>query len=135
MCGDDKTVEGICKLENPARTGIWNTDGTFNEKRFEELKAHAVSEDGIEMVTLSIFQNFLSDLHGCGYSGMATTSYLIPVTWYQLTNGSIADFCDKFSDCTYDGNKAISIAKLNQFYNQPEVAGKEVEAKYSKTEI
>ena len=127
-CGEEKTPEAICKVVNYARSKIWNEDGTFNEEQFNKLKEHAVtSDDGKEVVTLSIFKKFLSDLHGNSFSGVMVYVYCLPITYHQVTEGSVSDFFDKFSDCTYKDKKAMSFEKLRQFYTNPKAASQEVE--------
>ena len=138
MCGEDKTPESLSQVVNHARSGIWNTDGTFNEDRFNELKEHTVlSDDGVEVITQSIFDKFLSKLHGNGFSGIMVNVWIssiicLPITYHQVTQGSVAEFFDKFSDSTYKEEKAVSLDKLRQFYTDPEAAGREVETKYCK---
>ena len=41
-----QTAEALCTIENPARTGIWNTDGTFNEDVFNEITSKAINVIG-----------------------------------------------------------------------------------------
>lgn len=133
MCGNEKTPEGLCKVVNKARSGIWDTEGKFNEEQFNKLKAQAVElEDKTEVITLSIFKDFLADLHGTGYSGIMVNVWVksficIPITYYQVTDGSVSDFFDKFSDCTYEGKKAISLDKLHSFYTTGHVAAPELQ--------
>lgn len=56
-----QTSAAFCTLENPARTGIWNIDGTFNEDVFNEITSKAINLKGKRIITKQIILYFLKD--------------------------------------------------------------------------
>lgn len=128
------TPRKICQIVNTARSGIWNTDGTFNQERFNQLEQLAVEDvKGDKVVTKTIFDQFLYEIHGWGWSGIMVwlTSFpFIPITYHQVTEASVDDFFKQFADSEFGGRPAISISRLHTFYNEPQTVMAQVEKKH-----
>ena len=114
------TTEGICSLENPARTGIWNKDGTFNEAVFNEVtkKAHIVGDKRV--MTKQIVVDYLKEKHKKKSIGNAcNVFYVVPVNWTRVTSGSIDELFEYYSNCWYNGEKAMTVERMKHFYTNP----------------
>lgn len=120
---NDKSPEALCKVVNYANSGVWNKDMSFNQVEFDNLtRVHIISDEGAPAITYELFRAFLDAKHGTGYSGIMTTAYYyipIPITYYQVTDGSVKELFNVFSDCLYNGRKAITIPTLKRFYTDP----------------
>lgn len=135
---EKQTPQALCRVINTARSGVWNADGSFNEEVFSELtRLHSIRDRGVHVMTYKMFRAFLDEKHGSGYSGVMTSAYLIPITYHQVTDGSVRELFNVFSDCVYQGENAISIPTLRRFYTDPEPLWQEivdeVSLKYSLT--
>lgn len=132
--GNDPTVEHICSFVNPARSGIWNTDGTLNQKRLKELKDRCVKvEGGTLLITRSIFQAFIEEgraiqnqsglPNAWEFGNLTWVSPLrfcpvkIPVPYTAVTDGSVDAFFQAYSDRELNGEKAVQWEKVSKFYD------------------
>jgi hypothetical protein len=118
------TVETLIKIINPASTGIWNSDGTFNESKFNcfvKRYGHLQIYGGEEyIITEQDYKNFLDDQHGNKDYGIACyIGYILPIRWKRITQGSIYELIEYFGDTEYEGKKAITSKKLFEFYTNP----------------
>lgn len=121
----DKTAQCLSSICNPASSGIWDENG-FNEKRFAEVTQNcAKKSDGTLVMTESIFKQFIHNLHAGENLGNAThLSYLIPVPWTAVTDGSVGELFKYYSDTTLEGENgksenAMTLGKFRQFYTDP----------------
>lgn len=120
----DPTPSNLAQLENPAATGIWNTKGEFDKKRFDQLAARSIKDKGHDILTREIFDAFLFDLHEDYDYGLATKlMYVVPVTWKAITKGSIDELFRYYSDHWYLNNgvyeKALTVEQALAFYTNP----------------
>lgn len=111
------TAAGFSQIVNPASTGIWRSDGTFDPDRFDELAKRAVlDKNGVLCVTDAIYQSMARP------SGTIATFlfYVVPVFWTRISSGSLSDMITYFADTeTVTGERAITIDRLRTFYTQP----------------
>jgi len=121
-----QTTEAVCQLRNPARTGIWNTDGTFNEDVFDNLTSKYETIQGsnfqTKVITKKIMMNFLKEKYENSSENIGNACkvfYVIPVNWTRVTNGSINELFEYFADCFFNGEKALTIQRLRDFYTDP----------------
>jgi len=123
-----QTADAICTLENPARTGIWNIDGTFNEDIFNEITSKAINGVGKytgwkkRVVTKQIIRDFLKDKYKKAVDKIGNACnvfFVIPVNWKRVTKGSIDELFEHYSDCNYNGEKTLSVERLREFYTNP----------------
>lgn len=131
--GNDPTLERVCSINNPARSGIWNTDGTLNTDRLGELKNRCIkTEEGELLVTRSIFQRFIDerrDNENKGYLphtvalGSLTTVYGLPIPYTKVTDGSVDAFYHFASEKEYKGEKAVPWENICHFYDPENKAG------------
>ena len=123
-----QTAEALCTIENPARTGIWNTDGTFNEDIFNEITSKAKNVVGKHtgmkkrIITKQIILDFLKQKYEKAVNKIGNACkvfFLIPVNWKRVTKGSIDELFEHYSDCNYEGEKALTVERLREFYTNP----------------
>lgn len=124
--GVEATSQNLSGSKNPASSGIWNEDGTFNPTRFSQLAAKSVkSIDGKDVITEKIFLQFLEEIHKGKDYGKATTVFkFIPVTWKRVTEGSINELFKYYSDAVVvpasgKNEPAMTVSKLRKFYTNP----------------
>ncbi len=124
----ERNAKCLAGVVNPAASGIWDANQNFNEGRFIDLTKNAVrNSEGTLVITESIFKEFVINLHKGVCTGNATKlGYLIPVSWYLVTDGSISELIKYYSDTTYESEgkngkseKAMSVEKMRQFYTDP----------------
>jgi hypothetical protein len=122
MMGDNPhTVDTITKLENPASTGIWNKDGTFNQDVFNQLTKNYINRgDGKQIITKQMFWDHLNERHQKKDFGNAChVFYVIPVPWTKVTEGSIDELFKYYADTTHSNEPAFTIERLYEFYTNP----------------
>ena len=123
----NSTVDGLSLLVNPARSGIWNEKGHFDKDRFNELKMMSFLDQGKNIITKKIFDQFLEKKHGGKDHGTCTyVYYVVPISWKRVTQGSIEELFEYYSDHTYvspkgDSHKTLTIERLYEFYTTPNV--------------
>lgn len=134
MLTDNKiphTQEGLMTVNNPARTGLWTAQGEFDEKVFEELAAHAIDDaNGQKVLTRDIVVTWLAKRQQGKDFGLATKlAYVVPVTWKAVTDGSIQELFEYYSDSNVKKDKtimkAMTLAKFRQFYTDPQLVVEE----------
>ena len=129
------TVGTLLDIENPARTGIWNTDGTFNEKVFKQVEEYSTkisymtrktnsrkrSRREIKIITKKGMMAYLESVYTKnGDTGNACrVFYVVPVSWKRITQGSIDKLFEYYSDIYYGGERALTIPRLREFYTDP----------------
>ena len=134
-------ARNVATIVNPARSGLWDEKGEFCKANFQRLITFAVQQDGQLLVTLDAFQRYLdtvwNERRNCLYKstdvdGVATRlGYVIPVSWKAVTQGSIKELIEYYSDAEYKAGpgkrpvKAITIETLRLFYTQPNVIANE----------
>lgn len=113
--------ESLATVNNPASSGIWDKEGKFCEERFNELCKNSVkNEEGFEVLTASIFHQFLEKLHEGEKLGNATyIAYVIPVSWKKVTEGSVNELFTYYSDATFEGKNAMTRERMREFYTNP----------------
>jgi hypothetical protein len=122
----DSTVEGLSQMVNPARSGIWDEKGYFNEARFNDLKMMSIFDQGESIITKDIYSSFMEDIHkGKDYGKSTCIYYVLPVSWNRVTQGSIDELFEFYSDHTFINTKgrfekALTIGRLYEFYNDPD---------------
>jgi len=128
MYGQPHNVDIICKKENPASTGIWNVDGTFNQEVFDSIVDRGIVIDGKTIITKQMFWDHLQERHGDKSLGNACNVFLIvPVPWKKVTEGSINELFAYYADTTYNGEPAFTKERLYEFYTNPNKCMKERE--------
>ncbi len=122
----EHTIQCLARVNNPASSGIWDENGDYDEVRFNKaLEFKLKRSDGVEVMTESLFQHFLHELHKKNSTGNAThLGYIVPVSWKAVTDGSINELFRYYSDTTYENEKgkiekAMTLTKLRQFYKGP----------------
>lgn len=127
-------VDTLLDIVNPARTGIWNIDGTFNEKVFNEVEKYTIISNifhkknskkrcliEIKIITKKGMMEYLESIYlQKGDLGNACRiCYVIPVSWERVTQGSIDELFEYYSDIYYNGERALTISRLREFYTDP----------------
>ena len=114
------SVEGVCSLVNPARTGIWNTDGSFNSYVFNEITSKALIVGDKKFVTKKIFMDYLiKKVKDKNIGNACKVFYVVPVNWTQVTDGSIDELFEYFADWIYKDEKVLTVERLRYFYTKP----------------
>lgn len=123
------TAKAISGIANPASTGIWNTDGTFNEQVFQKLTARAVRDNNDKpAITRQMFDDILlSDKTNDGKPGssnIAAYAWLfsvipIPLTWSRITQASLDELFKYFHDTYVGEDPGITVEHLRDFYTKP----------------
>jgi hypothetical protein len=127
MKGKPSEVETIAGFINPASSGLWDHKGNFDEKQFDLLAAKCITVEDHKIITYEIFQDFVDTLHGDKDTGIATKIFkLVPVSWKKVTQGSIKELFEYYSDFWYKNNKgkyekAMTIQHLKDFYTNPDL--------------
>lgn len=125
------TACAFARLENPARTGLWNSQGDFDEKQYDVLcdyasaYDYAITHDGKRVITEKIMNNFRGVIHGNKNDGkVAVFVSILPITWNRVTNGSINELFTYYYDCKVleDGANvhALTLYKIKEFYTKPQ---------------
>ena len=61
MYGKPETVDTICDVVNPAKTGIWDDNGNFDEVEFNKLTSNPImTHDGEHLITKQMFHDHLN---------------------------------------------------------------------------
>lgn len=129
------TISTLLNIENPARTGIWNIDGTFNEEVFKKVEEYSTtisymtrktnsrkrSRREIKIITKKGMMAYLESVYTqIGDTGNACrVFYVVPVSWKRVTQGSIDELFEYYSDIYYGGKRALTISRLREFYTDP----------------
>jgi len=137
---DDPTVASVCRIVNPARSGIWNANQTLNHERLAELKGRCIKVEGVLLVTRSIFQAFiderrarikkspLPDVLAFGTVAWVSPSSacpymkVLPIPFTAVTDGSVDAFFHTYSDRTHDGEAAVLWSAVCRFYDPENAA-------------
>lgn len=140
VVSDDPTVASVCRIVNPARSGIWNANQTLNHERLAELKGRCVNIDGTLLLTRSIFQAFiderratikkspLPDVLAFGTVTWVSPSSacpfmkVLPIPFTAVTDGSIDAFFHTYSDRTHHGQAAVLWNTVCEFYDPENAA-------------
>jgi hypothetical protein len=124
----DSDVVVISKTRNPCASGIWDDRGKFDELVYDQLANRALTVDGQKFITESIFWNFIMNKHKNNpkIDEIATWAYyVIPITWKQITKGSIQELFKYFHDGLYiyydkDNNHkeeyVLTVDQIKKFY-------------------
>lgn len=132
---EEALAKALAKLENPARTGIWNADGTISEEVLEQAQGLAQEdEQGRQIILKADFLNFLEEKQGQAKAqgkdvdGVATKIWWIyKIYWKKVTEGSVNEL---FSSAPgFEGDKAILLEDFNLFYLHPKQYMQKVRAK------
>jgi hypothetical protein len=125
----EHNVSSMLKLINPASSGIWDTDGNFNQNVLNALVTKQIMINNQQVITKKIFEDFIKERHSDGIHPKTATTLRIfgclpfNVTWEKVTQGSVNEIFECFSDVTYhhDGIKedAITVETLQHFYQHP----------------
>ncbi len=114
-------VTHISAIVNPARSGIWDAHGQFNQERFDLLVAQALPDDQtrVPAVTRAMFANLVG--RGNGLAAIAWVLRLIPLplSWLTVTNASLDELFEYFSDTYVAGHPAFRVPTIELFYRQP----------------
>jgi hypothetical protein len=125
------TAHNISIVCNPASTGIWDSNGIFNEDRFNQLCSYGIKIDKKTIITKDAFDKLRSEIHGNKDHGVATRiGYVIPVPSEKITDGSIDELFEYYNNCWYvrhpvvDKNvdpleSAFTEDHLKLFYTEP----------------
>jgi len=124
--------KNLITIFNPASSGIWDANGNFNEEKFNELSATAVFNNGHQVITKEIFQQFLYSMpkNGSEKETAATVTIIWPfkinISWERVTEGSVDELFEYLADTTiinYSGKpeKAFTVDALRQFYELSDV--------------
>jgi hypothetical protein len=126
LFGKTSSVATLSEIHNPASTGLWDKDGNFDEKLFAQLAVRHIKVDDKKVITREIFENFRNEIHGnCTDFGTATkVGYLLPVPWKAVTDGSINELYEYYSDIWVKNKngkyeKALTVDQLRAFYTDP----------------
>jgi hypothetical protein len=117
------TAEAISKVENPARSGIWDADGKFNEAQFMRLASGAmIDSKGQKVVTRDMFSKFTGKHPRSGE--LATWAYFggfipVPLTWNMITTASLDELFKYYANSSISGEPAITVSRLRLFYTNP----------------
>ena len=119
-------VATLLRITNPARTGIWNVDGTFNQTVFDQLVDRSdiqqIGKDGSgeKIIMKKHFMEHLKERRQGKELGNACHIFkFVPVSWTRVTQGSIDELFEYFSDIIFDGEKAFTESRLREFYTNP----------------
>lgn len=121
-------VDDLLTVINPESTGLWNSQGQFDNEVFETLKSKAIkTEDNKQILLRKHFDELRKDnltKSDQGWSLASFAHYIIPVTWGMVTNGSLTELFKYYSDYEYtydDGTKepALTVEQVYKFYTNP----------------
>jgi hypothetical protein len=124
IMGDNPhNIETLEKTLNPSSTGIWKPDGTFDEDEFNKLVNRGAFASSLGYKRIITKQNFLDHLqerHGKKNTGIACYILkFIPVSWKCITNGSIDELFEYYSDAVVNNEKVFTETRLREFYTNP----------------
>lgn len=133
-----RNARSLVRVVNPESTGIWDVQGRFSESTFRELQNMAIDNHGKHIVTEATFrklrqqtrQTRLNELRNWDMDWLdipTTATYIghvLPVTWKQVTDGSIREMLSYYGDHEYvdsQGTKhpAMTIERAEAFYRDP----------------
>jgi len=116
-------IETLENTPNPSSTGIWKPDGTFDEDEFNKLVNRGARSSALGYKRIITKQNFLDHLHerhGKKNTGIACyVLKFIPVSWKRITNGSIDELFEYYSDAVVNNEKVFTETRLREFYTDP----------------
>jgi hypothetical protein len=121
----EPTVNNLVTTNNPASTGLWDKDGNFDEKRFQQLAKMAIKDGGKEIITRQMFEDLRKEIHGTNDYGNATHIFIfVPVSWNAVTDGSINELFEYYADHWYKNRsgkyeKALTVEQVRAFYTNP----------------
>ena len=133
---ESKLYDSLLRVVNPARSGLWNEDGTLNNLLFSAACDLAKQLPTGEMIILKKdFERFVEQQQasarkkGLNVDGNATKLIgMIPVPWKTVTSRSIGEMFDSSSDGTK--THMITLNAFKEFYTQPTVYLKRVREIY-----
>lgn len=116
------TAEALATLVNPAATGLWTSEGYFDEKRFTLLAAKAITDQGKAIITKALFRELCPQREKLGKA--THIFWKIPVSWKAVTKGSINELFEYYSDHWYKNpkgkyEKALTVEQIRAFYTDP----------------
>jgi hypothetical protein len=119
-------ISSLLKVNNPASTGLWDSDGNFDENQFKKLYDKRIidSVNNKEIITKQMFnelrqEKYLSD-NAKTYNNIAVWVYwILPISWSQITDGSINELFEYYSDATYNNEKVLTVGRVFDFYTKP----------------
>ena len=123
-CSLEPIISSLVKINNPASTGLWDSDGNFDENQFKKLYDKRIIDGEKEIITKQMFnelrrEKYLSD-NAKTYNNIAVWIYwFIPITWSQITDGSINELFEYYSDATYNNEKVLTVGRVFDFYTKP----------------
>ena len=121
MGNQPHNVETLSKIRNPASTGIWRQNGTFDEEQFQKLISRGFMYKGKRIIMKRHFMDHLKERHGHTDFGLACRIFLVvPVSWKRVTQGSIDELFEYYGNVRYKGQNAFTEEKLRDFYTNPE---------------
>ena len=109
---------------------MWNAEGQFDEKRYEQLCSMVILDQGKKIVTRQAFHNLrrMKTLDKVAPTTTTTTCtrvfYVIPISWAAVTNGSIEELFTYYADHWYMNEKgqyeeALTLEHVRAFYQDP----------------
>ncbi len=121
----------LARVVNPARSGLWDEKGEWDEQAYGRLVSHYARDldDGKRVVTREAFGRFVTDERKRrgepSKLGNATKlGWVVPVAWVKVTEGSIGELFRYYADCwvraedsTYEA--ALTVEQIKRFYTNP----------------
>lgn len=112
--------EVVGVLNHSHHTGVYNVDGTINEKLLNQLCAYSEkNKDGVEVLTEKRFYEFLT---ACRKQENSTD-------WLgeMASNNEWSGYWDRFSQKDENGNRCVKVEQIVDFYVDSAKPGQEVE--------
>jgi hypothetical protein len=133
------TAFDLAAVGNPESTGIWDGNGQFDDHVFGQLKDLAFYDQGKMIVTAREFdllrgitkQARLAELRRWNLERLEIPTVsarifggILPISWKQVTDGSIYELLRYYGDHTYvdehgSSHCAMTIERAAQFYRDP----------------
>lgn len=116
-------VETLEKTINPASSGIWRPDGTFDKDEFDKLASRGAYSGALgykRIITKQHFLDHLQERHGQKNTGIACYIFkFVPVSWRRISNGSVDELFEYYGDVVVNNEKAFTEKRLREFYTNP----------------
>jgi hypothetical protein len=127
LFGKPSTVHTLAIAINPARTGLWDEKGNFDESVLQEIallsnmyKDNDYMHLDKKIITREMFDQYLATKHGCKDLGAATKVFgVVPVSWKAITSASLDELVTYYGDAEHEGKKAITVGRIREFYTDP----------------
>jgi len=118
-------ASSLAQMVNPARTKIWNPDGTVNEKIFAEFCALATPDsEGRKVISKSNFDKLLGVKQqeardsGEPVDGTAAKVFFQSISWARVTEGSVGELWQS-APSKLEGGEYITLDDFILFYTEP----------------